>query len=213
MPHGTGPLGHRAISPRSTGTSISGLCETLDVEQRCSRRGLTSPNRVGAENGSAVGFAGSTPVRRPSTDRHGRGTAAGRPWSRDPHDRGGGDRLQLGLRRTGGEYLRSQYRTGRSWSGERPFLYRRVGQRALGTGDGGFGCESRERPGQSELLHRGAGLGIGQLRHQVESEIRATDRADEVVSVHPLAVGRSTVTIRRAGARPTSVAFRVGPAQ
>jgi len=46
----------------------------------------------------------------------------------------------------------------------------------------------------------------------VESEIRATDRADEVVSVSPLAAGRSTVTMRRAGARPTKVIFVVRPA-
>jgi hypothetical protein len=48
---------------------------------------------------------------------------------------------------------------------------------------------------------------------KVESEIRATDHAEEVVSVYPLAAGRSTVTIRRAGVRPTKVTFAVGPAQ
>ena len=48
---------------------------------------------------------------------------------------------------------------------------------------------------------------------KVESEIRATNRADEVVSVSPILAGRSTVTIRRAGARPTNVTFVVRPVQ
>jgi hypothetical protein len=48
---------------------------------------------------------------------------------------------------------------------------------------------------------------------KVESEIRATNRADEVVSVSPIVAGRSTVTIRRSGARPTNVTFVVRPVQ
>lgn len=46
---------------------------------------------------------------------------------------------------------------------------------------------------------------------KVKGEIRATDRADEVVSVFPLAAGRSIVTIRRSGGRPTNVIFAVRP--
>jgi hypothetical protein len=46
---------------------------------------------------------------------------------------------------------------------------------------------------------------------EVQSEIQATDRADEVISVSPLAVGRSTVTIRRGHASPTKVTFVVKP--